>query len=244
MKSIALAAVFPLVSLGCGQGSPHVSPSLVSNGKTDGGVSNFADAGVDSPATGSADSSAPDAPGVESGRLVEPDASSPPGTPPPACQTDITAQVLANTDVTLAGDSCISLPAGSTQYDGVLSGSGTVTLLAPNGAGTLVVTADSTFALPAAQQTETATLTANYYTIHNANPPAVFIEPNATLQLGTATGTTGSISSTLPNTGTSIINADNVEVDGTLVMGGGPTEHFGILRGTGAITQPEGNPGT
>jgi autotransporter-associated beta strand protein len=161
---------------------------------------------------------------------------------PPTCLTDITAAVLANADVALTGASCVLLPAGTTQYSGVISGTGTVTLQAPNGPGTLVVTGDSTFTLPAAQQTETAKQTANYYTIETPNAPAVFIEPNATLQLGTTTSTTGSIASYLPNTGTTVINADNIEIDGTLAMGGGPTEHFGILSGTGTITQP-GNPG-
>ena len=162
--------------------------------------------------------------------------------PPPACQDDVTAQVLANSNLTLTGDSCISLPAGATQYGGVISGTGTLTIEAPTGPGTLVLTGDSTFTLPPAQQTESVSKTANYYTIENPNPPAVFIEPGATLQLGTSTSTSGSIESDLPNTGSTIINGDNVEVDGTLAMGGGPTEHFGILSGTGAITQP-GNPG-
>jgi hypothetical protein len=162
--------------------------------------------------------------------------------PPPACQNDLTAQVLANSNLTLTGDSCILLPAGATQYAGVISGTGTLTIEAPNGPGTLVVTGASTFTLPPARQTESVTKTANYYTIENPNPPAVFIEPGATLQLGTSTSTSGSIESDLPNTGSTIINSDNLEVDGTLAMGGGPTEHFGILSGTGAITQP-GNPG-
>jgi hypothetical protein len=170
------------------------------------------------------------------------DAAAPPPIPPPACQTDITPQILANSNVALAGDSCILLPAGTTPYSGVISGAGTLTIKAPNGPGTLVVTGDSTFTLPPAQQTETATKTANYYTIHNANPPAVFVEPAATLQLGTITSMGGSIASYMPNTGTAVINIDNIEVDGVLAMGGGPTEHFGILSGAGTITQP-GNPG-
>jgi hypothetical protein len=170
------------------------------------------------------------------------EASGPPAAPAPRCQTDITAEILANADVTLAADSCVLLPAGTTQYDGILSGAGTLTLRAPDGAATLIVTGDSTFALPAAQQTETVTQTANYYTIGHSNPPAVFIEADVTLQLGTATSTTGSIANNMPNTGSAVINVDNIEVDGTLAMGGGPTEHFGILSGTGTITQP-GNPG-
>jgi hypothetical protein len=156
--------------------------------------------------------------------------------------TDITAQILANANIVLAGDSCILLPATTTSYSGVISGAGTLTMTAPNGPGTLVVTSDSTFTLPASQQTQTVTKTANYYIIHSANPPAVFIEANATLQLGTIASTTGSIASNMPNTGTEVINSDNIQVNGTLAMGGGPSEHFGVLSGTGTIVQP-GNPG-
>jgi hypothetical protein len=35
------------------------------------------------------------------------------------------AAILANQNVTLAGDSCVDLPAATTQYDGVISGAGT-----------------------------------------------------------------------------------------------------------------------
>ena len=56
----------------------------------------------------------------------------------------------------LAADACADLPAGTTQYDGVISGAGSLRISASRGPGTLVLTADSTFALPAARQTETA----------------------------------------------------------------------------------------
>jgi autotransporter-associated beta strand protein len=171
------------------------------------------------------------------------DASAPPPIPPPACANDVTAQILANVNIVLTGDSCVTLPPGTTtQYDAVITGAGTLTVQAPGGPATLVVTADSTFSLPASRQTETAVKTANYYAIEKANTPAVFVEPGATLQLGTSTSAAGSIASYLPNTGTAMINADNIEVDGVLAMGGGPTEHFGVLSGAGTITQP-GNPG-
>ena len=39
---------------------------------------------------------------------------------------DITAHFLANEDITLAGDSCVDVPAGTTQYDRVVSGHGTL----------------------------------------------------------------------------------------------------------------------
>jgi autotransporter-associated beta strand protein len=217
---------------GSGSGSPDSSAGSADGSGGGSGNAPDSSAGADAPP-----GSSPDASGVDASGAV-----TPPSIPPPPCKADITPQVLANANVTLAGDSCVVLSAGMTQYAGVISGAGTLTLTAPNGPATLVVTGDSTFTLPASQQTETATKTANYYTIHNPNPPAVFIEPDVTLQLGTITSTTGSIASTLPNTGTAVINIDNIQVDGTLAMGGGPTEHFGILSGSGTITQP-GNPG-
>ena len=163
---------------------------------------------------------------------------------PPLCQADLTAVVLVNADVSLAGDSCISVPPGTTQYDGVLSGSGTLTITAPNGPGRLVMTADSTFSLPAAQRTQTTAVTGRYVTIVTPNRPAVFVEPGATLQLGTATSDAGSIASYMVDAATEIINADNLEIDGTLALGGGPTAYLGVLRGSGAITQPAFIPGT
>jgi autotransporter translocation and assembly factor TamB len=45
----------------------------------------------------------------------------------------------------LDADACADLPAGTTQYDGVISGAGTLRITATHGAGTLVVTGDSTF---------------------------------------------------------------------------------------------------
>ncbi len=208
-----------------------------------GGAGTATNSSVSSSGGGSTGSSSRSSGGAGTGAGGD-DASAPAPVPTPACKIDVTAQVLANTNIVLTGDSCVTLPAGTTQYDGVISGMGTLTVKAPNGAGTLIVTGDSAFTLPSAQQTETATKTANYYTIQSPNPPAVFIEVSATLQLGTSTSTTGSIASDLPNTGTPVINADNIEVDGTLAMGGGPTEHLGILSGTGTITQPDGAIGT
>jgi hypothetical protein len=257
---IGTVLVLPFLSLACGQSGGGVSPRTggasddgSSSGAvgpypgSDGAVGAASDAAAgDATATGDAalgggHSDAPPGTGSDAagpGGGSGPDASPPPDVPFPHCTTDITASILAGSNVALNGDSCIVLPAGTTAYAGIISATGTLTLTAPNGPGTLVVTGDSTFTLPPSQQTETATKTGNYYVIHNPNPPCVFIEPNATLALGTATSTTGSIASLLPGTGTSVINGDNIEVDGTLAMGGGPTEHFGILSGTGTITQP------
>ena len=258
-RSVGAVVLSSLAPLACGHGGTGDSRELdsgvedgtgssgssSSSGGDGGDAGGAADRGTDSGVPDSRVESGIDAPGLGPRDASGVDGSgivAPPAIPPPPCNTNISGQVLANANVTLTGDSCILLPPGTTQYDGILSGVGTVTLSAPSGPGTLVVTGDSTFTLPPSQQTETATRTANYYTIHSPNPPAVFIEANATLQLGTFTSTTGSIASNMPNTGTAIINTDNIEVDGTLAMGGGPTEHFGILSGTGLITQP-GNPG-
>ncbi len=232
------------VAAGCGRDGDSDSRGTSGDGGVTSGRGDAGSTGAPGGGSGVSDAAGSDGVASDDGRATEAEgaAASPPTILPPACQTDVTAAVLADTNVALTGDSCVLLPAGTTEYGGVISGSGTLTLQAPNGPGTLVVTGDSDFTVPAARQTETATKTANYYTIGTPNPPAVFIEPNATLQLGTATSTTGSIASYLPNTGTAVINDDNIQVDGTLAMGGGPTEHFGMLSGTGTITQP-GNPG-
>jgi hypothetical protein len=254
-RLLSASVVSVPLALACGPigpGSPGPDGGGGSNpGSSGGSGSAFGDSGGGAGDGGAVDSADPDstaraadaspvgfmdaASGRDGGGV---DAAAPPPVPPPACKTDITSQVLANASIALAGDSCVLLPAGTTQYGGVISGAGTVTLKAPNGAGTLVVTGDSTFTLPASQQGQTTTKTANYYTIQNPDPPVVYIESNATLQLGSATSTTGSIASTMPNTGTEVINRDNMQVNGTLAMGGGPSEHFGILSGTGTIIQP------
>ncbi len=241
MKSIAVLVAVSFFSVACRDGGSGATDAGGHDASGPDGIDASAELTTDSTTGGSTDAPATDATGGESEGGTPPDAAAPPMTAAPDCQDDITAQILANTSVVLAGDSCVLLPAGTTQYDGTLSGAGTLTLQAPNGLAVLVITGDSTFALPATEQTETVTETANAYTIHDSNPPAVFIELGATLQLGTATSTTGSVASNMPNTGSAIINVDNIEVDGTLAMGGGPTEHFGILSGSGAITQP-GNP--
>ena len=163
-----------------------------------------------------------------------------------ACAANITASILANQSVTLGGDSCVDVTAGSTQYDGVISGNGTLRLRAQGGAGTLILTADSTFSLPTAQQIETAVETksptdpnhVHYFAIQNPNPPAVFVDPGVTLQLGTATSTTGTIGSYIPNTNGTTINLDNMQIDGTLALPSGPVQHLGVISGTGVITRP------
>ncbi len=163
-----------------------------------------------------------------------------------AAPTDITASILANRDVVLGGDAIVELPSGSTTYSGVISGAGTLTIDAPGGSGTLIVTGDSTFSLPAAQQTETAVQTkspsdpnhVHYWAILNPNPPAVIVKAGATLQLGTPSSSSGSIGSYSASTAAATINLDNFQIDGTLVLESGPTLNMGILSGTGVIQRP------
>ncbi|MDX3645639.1 autotransporter, partial [Streptomyces sp. MB09-02B] len=62
---------------------------------------------------------------------------------------DVTADVLAGRNVTLAGDTVVTVPSGTTTYDGVFSGTGTLTV---RGTGTLVLTKDSDFTLPKSRQ--------------------------------------------------------------------------------------------
>ncbi|MEO6921025.1 MAG: autotransporter [Collimonas sp.] len=172
--------------------------------------------------------------------------SNPATTPVAASRSDITAAILANSNVILNGDSIVNLPAGTTTYSGVISGTGTLAIGVAGAAGTLILTGDSTFTLPAAQQTETATQTksptdpnhVHYWVIRNPNPPAVIVNAGATLQLGTPSSASGSIGSYIPNTAGTTINLDNFQIDGTLVLESGPTLHMGILSGAGVIQRP------
>src|SRR5215216_2088924 len=73
-------------------------------------------------------------------------------TAPPAMAAgsrDVTADVLADRDVNLAGDTVVTVPAGTTTYHGVFRGTGTLTV---RGRGTLVLTRDSDFTLPKSRQ--------------------------------------------------------------------------------------------
>jgi hypothetical protein len=67
---------------------------------------------------------------------------------------NITQPVLAGDNVTLTGSSVIDLPSGTTTYRGVLSGHGILTVA---GDGTLVLTEDSDFTLPATLQRQSVT---------------------------------------------------------------------------------------
>ncbi|MFD9325858.1 autotransporter [Streptomyces sp. NPDC060065] len=157
--------------------------------------------------------------------------------PSAAAGGDITADVLAGRDVTLSGDSVVTVPAGTTTYDGVFRGEGTLTV---RGNGTLILTKDSDFTLPKARQRQQVNIPGGnhpYVTVANPDPPAVTVERGATLQYGTG-GTTGLIGSFPYNTPAFRLNRDNIRVDGTLRLSLTSAYNLGTISGSGLITQP------
>jgi autotransporter-associated beta strand protein len=155
---------------------------------------------------------------------------------------DITGQVLAGQDVALHGDSIIDLPGGTTTYNGVLSGQGTLTVA---GSGTLVLTHDSTLTLPPGLQHQRVTTSGGnwpYPIVAEADPPTVIVERGATLQYGNggATGVIGHYPYSLPKIALAL-NQDNIQVDGTLVLDlSGPDVNLGTISGSGLVSQPRG----
>jgi len=107
-------------------------------------------------------------------------------------KADITAAVLASRDIVLAGDSVVNLPAGTTTYNGVISGTGTLTV---SGSGTLILTRDNDFTLPEARRRQTVATSPGPHpvtTVGNPDPPAVIVDQGATLQYDVVLSTTGS----------------------------------------------------
>jgi autotransporter-associated beta strand protein len=161
-------------------------------------------------------------------------------TAPPALAAgprDATADVLAGRDVTLTGDTVVAVPPGTTTYDGVFRGQGTLTV---RGSGTLVLTRDSDFTLPGSRQRQSVrTLGGNhpYVTTTRPDPPAITVERGATLQYGNG-GTTGLIGHFPYNTPAFRLNQDNIRVDGTLRLSLKSAYNLGTVSGSGLITQP------
>ncbi|MFC3574604.1 autotransporter [Streptomyces yaanensis] len=154
-----------------------------------------------------------------------------------AAARDVTADVLANRDVTLTGDTVVTVPAGTTTYAGVFRGEGTLTV---RGSGTLILTKDSDFTLPRSRQGQAVrTLGGNhpYVTVTNPDAPAVTVERGATLQYGNG-GTTGLIGHFPYNTPAFRLNQDNIRVDGTLRLSLKSAYNLGNISGSGLITQP------
>jgi autotransporter-associated beta strand protein len=168
---------------------------------------------------------------------------------------DITADILANRDVTLTGDTVIRLPAGTTTYTGVITGFGTLRLSPAGGAAspsTLVITRTSTFTLPPAQQVQVVKKTsypgAGYaLTLTGVNPPVLKIDPGVTFQIGTNTGADNSPNVIATSDGKNDaslvngeINLDNIENNGTLVISSAQFVLLGQVSGSGSIVQAPG----
>lgn len=156
---------------------------------------------------------------------------------------DATADVLADRDVTLTGDTVVTVPSGTTTYDGAFRGEGTLTV---RGGGTLVLTRDSDFALPRSRQRQTVrTLGGNhpYTTVADPDPPAITVERGTTLQYGTGGGT-GLIGHFPYDTPGFRLNQLNIRVDGTLRLSLTRTFNIGTISGSGLVSQPRGMWGT
>ncbi|MBV7695872.1 autotransporter [Streptomyces sp. TRM70350] len=161
-------------------------------------------------------------------------------TAPPATAAgprDVTADVLADRDVTLTGDTVVTVPSGTTTYDGVFRGEGTLTV---RGSGTLILTRDSDFTLPKSRQRQKVSVLGGnhpYVTVTNPDPPAVTVERGATLQYGNG-GTTGLIGHFPYGTPAFRLNQDNIRVDGTLRLSLKSAYNLGTISGSGLVSQP------
>ncbi|WP_330287011.1 autotransporter [Streptomyces sp. NBC_00576] len=161
------------------------------------------------------------------------------GAPPASAAgpRDATADVLAGRDVTLTGDTVVRVPAGTTTYNGVFRGEGTLTV---RGTGTLILTRDSDFTLPRSRQGQKVSIPGGnhpYVTVTNPDPPAVTVERGATLQYGNG-GTTGLIGHFPYNTPAFRLNQDNIRVEGTLRLSLKSAYNLGTISGAGLVTQP------
>ncbi|MFE0520616.1 autotransporter [Streptomyces sp. NPDC058954] len=156
---------------------------------------------------------------------------------------DATADVLADRDVTLTGDTVVTVPSGTTTYDGVFRGEGTLTV---RGGGTLVLTRDSDFTLPRSRQRQTVRTQGGnhpYTTVADPDPPAITVERGTTLQYGTGGGT-GLIGHFPYDTPGFRLNQLNIRVDGTLRLSLTSTFNIGTISGSGLVSQPRGMWGT
>ncbi|MFJ9559090.1 autotransporter [Streptomyces fuscichromogenes] len=170
-------------------------------------------------------------------------ASAPPALAAGAAARDVTADVLADRDVTLTGDTVVTVPPGTTTYDGVLHGEGTLTV---RGGGTLVLTRDSDFTLPRSRQRQVVRTQGGnhpYTTVTRPDPPAITIARGTTLQYGTGGGT-GLIGHFPYDTPGYRLNQLNIRVDGTLCLSLTGTFNIGTISGSGLVTQPRDMWGT
>ncbi len=151
---------------------------------------------------------------------------------------DATADVLAGRDVTLAGDTVVTVPSGTTTYDGVFSGTGTLTV---RGSGTLILTRNSDFTLPKSRQRQRVRVLGGnhpYVTVTRPDPPAVTVAKGATLQYGNS-GSTGVIGHYPYDTPAFRLNQNNIRVDGTLRLALKDVAYnLGTISGSGLVSQP------
>jgi autotransporter-associated beta strand protein len=160
-----------------------------------------------------------------------------PGLAVAAGSGDITADVLANRNVTLTGDAVVNVPEGTTTYDGVITGEGTLRIA---GSGTLILTKDSDFSLPKARQRQAVRILGGnhpYVVVTRPDPPAVIVDRGATLQYGNG-GATGLIGRFPYNSPGYQLNQDNIEVNGTLRLSLTRSFNLGTISGSGLISQP------
>jgi hypothetical protein len=171
---------------------------------------------------------------------------------PAESAVDITAAIMLNQNITLAGEAIIRLPAGQTSYTGVISGEGTLTLALAGGssASTLVITQASTFTLPPARQVQTVTKVvypgAGYaLNISGSNPPVLTVNAGVTLQIGTnsaadnhpniiATSDSKNLASLINNE----INLNNILNNGTISLNSSHFILLGQIAGSGNVLQP------
>jgi len=156
-----------------------------------------------------------------------------------AAPADITADIQANRDVTLAGDVVVTVPAGTTTYTGLISGEGSLTVA---GTGRLVLTRDSDFTLPTARQRQKVTTgwSGDSYavtSISDPDPPAVIVNKGATLQYGPGEGPAGMIGHYPYEMPGFQLNGLNIRVDGTLDVAVHRKVNLGIISGSGFIIQ-------
>ncbi|MEV0794563.1 hypothetical protein [Kribbella sp. NPDC050459] len=150
---------------------------------------------------------------------------------------DITPDILANRNVTLTGDAVVNTPAGTTTYDGVIGGEGTLRIA---GSGTLILTKDSDFSLPKARQRQVVRILGGnhpYVVVTRPDPPAIVVDQGATLQYGNGGGT-GLIGRFPYGTPGYQLNQDNIEVNGTLRLALTRSFNLGTISGSGLISQP------